>query len=117
GKVILSKVLSYPNPSTTGNTTLYYEIQGVTDSGTVQPEMLVQDPSATVHLKIYTIAERMVWSKNLTGQDTAAGSHNVAWNVKDSQGADLSNGVYYYVVTLKSKGGDGSKRTPILILR
>jgi len=116
GTVVLAAVVSYPNPTTTGNTTLYYEITGTTNSANGSSPF-VADPGATVSLKIYTVAARMVWSRTLMGQDAISGQHNFAWNGKDNSGAQLANGVYYYVAVLKTQGGQDMKKTPILILR
>ncbi len=118
GKITLTSAVSYPNPSTTGNATLYYKIQGLDSAGnTLDPSVTIEDPNATVTLKIYSLASRMVWSRILSGQDAVSGEHNFAWNGKDMTGVSLANGVYYYMVTLKSQGNSNVKKSPLLILR
>ena len=118
GKISLVSAVSYPNPSTTGNTTLYYQIQGNSTTGSVvSSEGVVSEPGSVVYLKIYSTAGRLIWSKTMTGQDTVSGDHNVAWNCKDASGVNLANGVYYYTVTLKTPENQDTKKVPLLILK
>jgi hypothetical protein len=118
GKISLVSAVSYPNPSTTGNTTLYYQIQGNSTTGSVvSSEGVVSEPGSVVYLKIYSTAGRLIWSKTMTGQETVSGDHNVAWNCKDASGVNLANGVYFYTVTLKTPENQDTKKVPLLILR
>lgn len=118
GTLSVANIVSYPNPSTTGNTTLFYKIQGTGASGTkLDSSVVVEEAGATVFLKIYSVAGRMVWSKTVSGQDAASGEHNFAWNGKDLAGVSLANGVYYYTVTLKTPQGQDVQRMPLLIMR
>lgn len=118
GTIALTSAVSYPNPMTNGNAVLYYKIQGLNSLGeTLDPSITVEDPTAVVELRIYTLAARKVWSRALSGQDAVSGEHHVAWNGADSQGIPLANGVYYYAVTLKTSANQNVKKIPLLILR
>lgn len=118
GVVTLNKVVSYPNPATGGNTTLYYQIVGSPSSGSTGTTVsTIAESGSAVSLKIITVAGRMVWSRNLSGQDAVSGEHQIAWNCKDVMGVNLADGVYYYQVTLKAGGQSQTKTSPLLILK
>ena len=117
GTVSLVEAVSYPNPSTTGNTMLYYKIAGTSSGNGTAAQGLTEESGATVDIKIYTVAGRKVWSRTLSGMEAASGEHNLAWNGKDEMGVSLANGVYYYAVTLKTPQGPNVIRKPLLILK
>jgi flagellar hook assembly protein FlgD len=118
GVVTLSKIVNYPNPVTTQNTTLYYEIQGTSSSSTNGSVVnTVVESGANVSIKIITVAGRMIWSRALSGQDAVSGEHHLSWDCKDGMGVNLADGVYYYQVTLKAGGATKTKTTPMLILK
>jgi flagellar hook assembly protein FlgD len=103
---------------TNGNATLEYKIQGVNGSGEiVDPSIPVKDPTATVELKIYTVAGRKVWSQALAGLDAVSGEHHFGWNGRDKMGVPLADGVYYYQVILKTSANQTVKTSALLILR
>ena len=104
----LLRVVSYPNPTTKGLATLYYEVGG----GTVGS----WDPTAQVTLQVFTQSGLKVWETRLTG--VKAGGNSYLWNGLDLKGAPLSNGLYFYRVTVVGVAGKlSSKTSPLVVLR
>jgi hypothetical protein len=76
------------------------------------------DPNADITLKVYTLAGRMIWSTGLNAATFASlGSHTVYWDEKSLSGANLANGLYFVVLTVKSQGQTSSSSVKVLILR
>ncbi len=119
-KLTVAKVASYPNPTTNGNATLYYQIGGTGSGVTAQ---LVDTssgaivPGAKVYLKIYSVSGRLLWSTALGETDASTGEHRFSWSGKDMRDIPLANGVYFYSVTVNAADQSDTKRTPILILK
>ncbi len=84
---------NYPNPFR-GGTTLAFDLP---------------HPSKTT-LEVYNVAGRMVTT--LVDRELPAGRHVVAWNGKDSNGHDVSAGIYFYRV--QSGANEAMKKMIIL---
>lgn len=118
----VSSALAYPNPSTGSGVNLSFTTSGGggTTAQTIgQGEGAVPvDPSAKVTLKVFTLSGRLIWSKELSSPVYGtAGEHLSWWEERDGYGALLANGVYYYTVTLQSRGETSAATAKILILK
>jgi len=113
----LVNVVSFPNPTTTGSASLYYQLASSDSSGAGGSAAAVE-PNGQIHLKIFTTGMRLVWSQTLMGETpVSAGGHTIAWDGKDSYGNSLANGLYYFQVVMQTKGQSTSKTSPLLILK
>ena len=118
-----ASVIAYPNPSTGNGVNIAVNLSG---SGSSVSSSSVKDvtnaeevdPNAQIELKVFTLAGRLIWSTPLSGSTFGTnGEHNVFWNEKDLSGANLSNGIYFVVLTVKSQGQTSSSSAKVLILR
>lgn len=85
----LSAVMNYPNPLRNETTFTF----------------AVSQPSATVTIKIYTLAGRLI--RTLEGGEANAGFNMVQWDGYDADGDRLANGVYLYKVIARRTANDG----------
>lgn len=76
----LNAVMNYPNPLR-NETTFTFELN---------------HPSATVEIKIYTLAGRLI--RTLEAVEAASGFNMVRWDGRDGDGDRLANGVYLYKI-------------------
>lgn len=81
----LSGVMNYPNPLRNETTFTF----------------AVNQPSATVTIKIYTLAGRLI--RTLEGGETIPGFNMVKWDGYDADGDRLANGVYLYKVIARKQ--------------
>ncbi len=84
---------NYPNPFR-GGTTLAFDLP---------------QPSKTT-LEVFNVAGRMVTT--LVDRELPAGRHAVAWDGKDSNGRDVSAGIYFYRV---QSGANGAMKKMIIL--
>jgi hypothetical protein len=118
-----ASVIAYPNPSTGTGVNIAVNLSGNGTSGSVSSVKDVTnaeevDPNAQIELKVYTLAGRLIWSTALSSSTFGSGGeHNVYWNEKDLSGANLANGIYFVVLTVKSQGQTSSTSAKVLILR
>jgi len=88
-------VLAYPNPATASTVT--FRALGL--------------PVEGIRVSVFDLGGRRVWAGEATG-------HELAWNLADSTGRPLANGVYLYVVEARLGGPWGSTGLQrLLILR
>ncbi len=89
-------VFNYPNPARGGSTTIRYYC-GYTD-----PE---------AEIKIYNIAGELVRKVEDNEIDrTDAPIYKFLWDCKNRSGKEIASGIYLYMVEVKEKGGNGSKK-------
>jgi hypothetical protein len=121
--LITSSVVAYPNPSTGNGINMAVNLSGNGSSSSISSVKDVTnatqvDPNAQIELKVFTLSGRMIWSTALSASTFGAtGEHNVYWDEKDLSGANLSNGIYFVVLTVKSQGQTSSSSAKVLILR
>jgi hypothetical protein len=89
----LERVYNFPNPMQT-NTTFTY--------------LIFNDKNAAVHIKIYTIAGRLI--KTIYAASGDVGYNETVWDGRDSNNDVIANGVYFYKITAK----DGKKTTELI---
>ena len=118
-----SSVVAFPNPSTGNGVNFAISLSGNGASNSISSVKDVSsaeevDPNADITLKVYTLAGRMIWSTGLNAATFASlGSHTVYWDEKSLSGANLANGLYFVVLTVKSQGQTSSSSVKVLILR
>jgi len=118
-----SSVIAFPNPSTGNGVNLAINMSGngssVTGSSVKSVASAEQvDPNAQIAVKVFTLAGRMIWSTTLSGTTFgSSGSHTLYWDEKSLSGANLANGLYIVMVTVKSQGQTSSSSVKVLILR
>ena len=116
----VTSAVSYPNPSTGTGTTLSFTTGGgmVTSAQGLGDESTVNDPNAKATIRVFTLSGRLIWSTVLSGGSAGdTGNHGVAWDERDLAGAPLTNGVYWWSVTLDSMGRSSTQKSKIIILR
>jgi len=112
-QLTVASVTSDPNPTTGGTTNLVYQVSSPS-AGAYAGQTV---SGARVYLKIYTVAERLVWSQVFGESEASTGEHKVLWDCRDRMGSSLANGVYYFSVTVEVKDQRNTKLTPLLILK
>ncbi len=118
-----SSVVAFPNPSTGNGVNFSINLSGNGSSSSISSVKDVSsaeevDPNAQITLKVYTLAGRMIWSTGLNASTFASlGSHTVFWDEKSLSGANLANGIYFVVLTVKSQGQTSTSSVKVLILR
>ncbi len=118
-----SSVIAFPNPSTGNGVNFAINLSGNGSSSSISSVKDVSsaeevDPNAQITLKVYTLSGRMIWSTGLNAATYASlGSHTVFWDEKSLSGANLANGIYFVVLTVKSQGQTSSSSVKVLILR
>jgi len=118
-----ASVIAYPNPSTGNGVNIAVNLSGsgpsVSGSSVKDVTNAEEvDPNAQIELKVFTLAGRLIWSTPLSGSTFGSGGeHNVFWNEKDLSGANLSNGIYFVVLTVKSQGQTSNSSAKVLILK
>ena len=118
-----ASVIAYPNPSTGNGVNIAVNLNGngssVSGSSVKDVTNAEEvDPNAQMELKVFTLAGRLIWSTPLSASTFGSGGeHNVFWNEKDLSGANLSNGIYFVVLTVKSQGQSSSSSAKVLILK
>jgi len=94
----LSEVYNIPNPFPNG-TTFTFILAG-------------QDNPQSVHIKIYTVAGRLIQDLDFSSKvhiginGYSSSSDNLYWNGRDRDGDEIANGVYFYRVVV---GGNGQQ--------
>lgn len=91
-------VFNYPNPAKKGSTTIRYYCG-------------YSDPEAEI--KIYNISGELVRGVGDSEIDKTRASENIysfLWDCKNSSGKEVASGVYIYIVEVKDKNGNGSKK-------
>ncbi|MGQ9603103.1 MAG: right-handed parallel beta-helix repeat-containing protein [bacterium] len=86
--------ISYPNPAT-GKVTFAVSIT----------------KADRIELTIFDVKGREI--AKLTNSETKAGTHFITWDTKDSNGRDVSPGIYWYIAS----GSQGSAKGKMVILR
>ena len=97
----LRDVLNWPNPMKDNTYFTYFLTQ----------------PAAEVHLKIFTLTGKQVYS--LEGLDTGYGfrsNKTRSWDGRDAMGHELANGVYFFKVIAKSAAGTRSEKVGKLVI-
>ena len=94
-KLILNKVLNYPNPFTT-NTTFHFDHNRAGDD-------------LEVFLQIFTVTGKLV--KTLSTYESSSNTHigDLHWDGKDEYGDNIGRGVYVYKLSVKALS-DGAKK-------
>jgi hypothetical protein len=87
----LSSVANFPNPFS-GGTTFTYDIRTDADS---------------VIIKVFSLNGRLIWKEN--SDEKTIGYHNYYWDGKDLNDSELSNGIYFYKITVKLGSEEISK--------
>jgi hypothetical protein len=90
-------VYNYPNPSRDGRTTIRFPL--------LQP--------APIEIRIYDEAGALVWSRDLSAEQSIAGVNTVLWDGRNGQGREVANGGYVLTV----KAGDALVTKKIAIIR
>jgi flagellar hook assembly protein FlgD len=85
-KLVISGIANYPNPATTETEFSYYLSEQVSD----------------VRIEVYSLAGRLI--KTMRNESTHEG-YNVSkrWNMTDSRGDRIANGVYIYKVSASGR--------------
>jgi hypothetical protein len=86
----LLNVYNYPNPFAS-ETYFTFDVAG---------ESLPDE----VHIKIYTIAGRLIQDIRVPQSDLSGGFNKILWNGKDRDGDSIANGIYFYKVVSKVDG-------------
>jgi flagellar hook assembly protein FlgD len=86
----LFEVYNYPNPFS-AETYFTFEIAGET-----LPDV--------VHIKIYTIAGRLIEDIPVPQSELSGGFNKILWNGKDRDGNSIANGIYFYKIISKVGG-------------
>ncbi|MEK7727657.1 MAG: type IX secretion system sortase PorU [candidate division KSB1 bacterium] len=86
----LSAVMNYPNPLRNETTFTF----------------AVNQPSATVAIKIYTLSGRLL--RTLEAVEAIAGFNMVKWDGLDGDGDRLANGVYLYKLIARRESSEGN---------
>ena len=86
----LLNVYNYPNPFAS-ETYFTFNVAG---------ESLPDE----VHIKIYTIAGRLIQDIRVPQSDISGGFNKILWNGKDRDGDAIANGIYFYKVISKLGG-------------
>ncbi len=96
----IAHILAYPNPCQTRTFFTY----------------LLSLPAQEVRVKIYTLAGRRI--RELWNAPGAFGFNSVDWDLRDENGAELSNGVYFYKIIATGMNGEQTEAVErLLILR
>jgi len=109
------KALSYPNPSTDGKVTLYFESSAPGASASALSAPVFFDPDARAELSIYTTSYRLLWRTAVVG--VRSGGNRYAWEGRDLKDAALSNGTYLFRARVTSRGKTTEKTQYVIILR
>jgi hypothetical protein len=119
-----ASVIAFPNPSTGNGVNLAVNLSGngssVSGGASVKDVSSAEevDPNAQITLKVFTLAGRMIWSTGLNASTFASlGTHTVYWDEKSLSGANLANGLYIVMLTVKSQGQTSTSSVKVLILR
>jgi hypothetical protein len=113
-------VITYPNPATaaTGALLQYTIIKDAGLSAAGQETIYVPDPSTKVYLKIFSIAGRLIWQKELEGvYYVSTGDHSVKWDGRAAGGQELGAGTYTFRVVLKETNGSSTGYSRIIMLK
>lgn len=86
----LNAVMNYPNPLR-NETTFTFELN---------------QSSATVEIKIYTLAGRLI--RTLAATEATAGFNMIKWDGRDGDGDRLANGVYLYKVIARRQAAESN---------
>jgi arabinoxylan arabinofuranohydrolase len=120
--VVVSNVITYPNPATSATgATLSYTI-ATTSSGTTaqgaNETIYSPDPSDKIYLKIFSAANRLIWQKELDGIcNISTGTHSIKWDAKAPGGQELGLGTYTLKVELKEKNGVSTGFSRIIMFK
>ena len=98
-ELAIKDVLNYPNPLSTSTDFTY----------------LLTMPAETVTLKIYTLAGRLIYSRdNISAQ---AGYNAVFWDGTDQDGDAPANGVYLYKIIARAGDRTAEALQKLIIMR
>lgn len=109
----VAQALSAPNPASSAPITLFYQLGGPAASSVA---MLAAQPQVTVRLRVYSTAFQVLWEQSLDGAWVSAGSHSYSWDGRDSSGASLANGTYFYEVALFSVHSVQTQKVSTLVI-
>lgn len=111
----VGKVLSYPNPTSDGKVTLYFESSAPGASALALSGPVFFDPDARAELSIYTTSYRLLWRTTVVG--VRSGGNRYAWEGRDLKDAALSNGTYLFRARVTSRGKTTEKMSHIVVLK
>ncbi len=98
--LVISEAVAYPNPA----------------SSRLWIRYRLSSAASSVYVKIYDAAGRRI--RMLTGAPSGAGAWKVGWDLRDSRGRLVSNGVYFFKVCAVDPGGRlVSRKGKIAVLR
>jgi Peptidase family C25/Interleukin-like EMT inducer/CARDB len=105
----LSEVYNIPNPFPNG-TTFTFILAG-------------QDNPQSVHVKIYTVAGRLIQDLDFSSKvhiginGYSSSSDNLYWNGRDRDGDEIANGVYFYRVVVSGNGQQAAATQKLVKMR
>jgi hypothetical protein len=101
-KLVLDKVLNYPNPFIN-----YTEFWFTHNHPFEDLDVMIQ---------VYTITGKLVWSHRQNIYTTGFLSREIQWDGRDHYGNKLAKGVYIYKLSVRTQGGKTAKKIEKLVI-
>ncbi len=101
-KLVIDKVLNYPNPFVNYTEFWFTHNHPFED--------------LDVMLQVYTITGKLVWSHRQSIYNTGFLSRDIQWNGTDNYGNKLAKGVYVYKISVRTSTGQTTKKIEKLVI-